>query len=268
MNKIKVILEACVCSLLLLVCNACSSDGTDEVTSNGNVSESILNDMSDYASQQENLFSVANTAPTTRAGKVSSNAISNANIAQFEANLSAFMKKHDIYADLTDAEKAKYSSLTDDEKEMMKLDPEQFLSFVKENKSDEFYEVCKKLMSTGKCDFSTEEIIESKNMKMNEKIVLLTVLPAFNSKTVMTTRATAKRFLSYSNESASGNSKCLTEYNNAKNWCAATFLASSALSCCGGPTVVTVAGLAMAYASYQDCESNANFRYKACLGIQ
>ena len=61
----------------------------------------------------------------------------------------------------------------------MKSNPEMFLAYVKENGTPAYYTLIKQLMDTGKIELTQDDIISHPDLKMQEKLTLLIMIPVF-----------------------------------------------------------------------------------------
>lgn len=61
----------------------------------------------------------------------------------------------------------------------MKSNPEMFLAYVKENGTPAYYTLIKQLMDTGKIELTKDDIISHPDLKMQEKLTLLIMIPVF-----------------------------------------------------------------------------------------
>ena len=122
-----------------------------------------------------------------------------------------FTKNHDIYADLSEAQKAKLV-VSEDSAKLMALDTNVLLSFMKKNKSEEFYEIARQFLEEDCLNYTADEIVNNDELYLNEKFALLTILPFAQSRVVTRRSFTTNPFGSYSPESPSGK-----EESNKKN---------------------------------------------------
>lgn len=130
--------------------------------------------------------------------------------------------------------------------EVLNMDPDSIMPYLKERVSPEFYNICNQIMETGVSPVTEDDIINSKGLTQKEKISALLFLPA----------------LSYNDQfklndpSTRSQQTCLNTYNSSRNSCTIRYVAATALSCAGG-IVTAVAGVTLATYEYDNCMDDA-----------
>jgi len=169
-----------------------------------------------------------------------------------DENLEQIFAQHDVQQELQG--KAGQPCVDEDSLEMMKLDTDMFLTYIKERHTTAFYTFCKQLIDTGTLNVSEKEIILNPELQLEEKIKLLVVLPAFCQNELGLTRVKTR---------SESSDPCYEAYRSARSICGTEFLVSCGLSCSGG-----VPGLAagVAWAAYQleKCLNSARDSYINC----
>lgn len=135
------------------------------------------------------------------------------------------------------------NSLSEDSIEILSLNTNLFLSYIKPKVTQEFYSICSNLMtSPSGMTMSKEDIINDNNLKTTEKIALLTYLPALQKK------VTSKRLKTRAENSYD------SDYNKACAVCAAIYAAKCALVAAAFETgPLAAVELAIATAEYYQC---------------
>lgn len=171
---------------------------------------------------------------------------------ELDENLEQILVQHDVQQELQS--KADQPCLDEDSLEMMKLDTDMFLSYIKERHTAAFYTLCKQLVDTGTLNVSEREIILNPELQLEEKIKLLVVLPAFSQDGLGLTRVKTR---------SESNDPCYEAYESARSTCLIEYLISCGLSCMGG---LPGAAAGVAWATYQldNCLNNARNSYIDC----
>lgn len=264
--KVKHLFWGVLAIIPLAVTFACSNSFETESDSLSTNGELLKQELSNFGNKQYDLFCEAFYSTGTRGlSGLSTVKVDSAAVVEMENSVEKFCKNHDIFADLTPEQK-KNLQLNKDSIEILTLDPEAFLEWAKHNKSNEYHGIISDIIVNNRTDFYPDDIINNEGLYLNEKVNLLTVLPALHSSfAVGQTRASK----SYSNENAKRYQKCEEEYKEDKARCLAEYLISCGLSIAGGSATAGVlvgAGVAWSTYQYHECEENALNNFRQCKG--
>ncbi len=259
---------------------SCSSETEEQGIPTSNVKTNITVDLHEYARGQENLYNEAKYGnATTRGGE--GDGLNEESINKIGTSFQAFIKEHDIYADLTEEEKQALN-ISKDSVEIMELDPKLYLAFVKKHKSEAFYDIILRLKKVGRLDLTQDEIINNTELKLNEKVQLLTVLPIINStkriQNITIRKNTSNKLIrTYSptktrtKEATTKEKECQKQLDSDKSVCMTSLTldigiaaVAAALGNAAG-TVVATLEVAKAIYEYDNCCDNAEKAYKSCM---
>ena len=249
--KTKLFAETVLGFLTIIGCFSCSS----ELTSEGSIesSKSIATELITFAHNQENLYVEAKEGFTgTRVGDATSSDINEDALAQMDENLQRFCSSHDIYADLTEAKKQGLLISNDSLEILSLLDVDNYLEYIKEHKSQEFYNILHEILKDKNTDLTAASIVNNEKLYLNEKIHLLLVLPAIHASSNVVTRAT---------------NHCLDEYYEAKEDCLKWYLiecGASLLTGLGTSGFGTAIGIGLSTRSYWGCDDDALYHFREC----
>lgn len=137
-----------------------------------------------------------------------------------DENLEQIFAQHDVQQELQG--KADQPCVDEDSLEMMKLDTDMFLAYIKERHTTTFYTLCKQLIDTGTLNVSEKEIILNPELQLEEKIKLLVVLPAFSQNELGLTRVKTR---------SESSDPCYEAYRSDRTGCGLSFLADCVAAC-------------------------------------
>lgn len=259
---------------------SCSTETEEQGVPTSNIKTNITVDLQEYAQGQENLYNDAKYGNTTTRGG-EGDGLNEEFINKIGTSLQAFIKEHDIYADLTEEEKHALN-ISKDSVEMMELDPKLYLAFVKKHKSETFYDIILHLKKVGRLDLTQDEIINNTGLKLNEKVQLLTVLPIINStkriQNITIRKNTSNKLIrTYSptktrtKETTTKEEQCQKELDGAKSDCMYSLVAeigiAAVTAALGNATGTVVASMEVVKAiyDYNKCCDYAEKAYKSCI---
>ena len=168
-NLSTTIVLVCTCMLSAFTCG-CSS----KLTSKGNNSfdKSVIADLEILNEKEANAFQkIRESAKPTQTDSVSPE-IKEAK-AQIVMAIKEFAGKHDIAADVTPQEKNFH--LSKDSVDMIKANPLMALDIYKSLKTKKFMKLLNTFTTKGKIDMDIESIIHDKKLKLNEKMILISM---------------------------------------------------------------------------------------------
>lgn len=165
------IVLSCTCILSILTCG-CSSKLTSK--ENNSFDKSVIADLEILNEKEVNAFQkTRESASQTKTDSVSQ--IEEAQ-KQIATAIIEFAGKHDITADVTPQEKN--FNISKDSKDMMKANPLMALDLYISMKTKKFKKVFNTFLTKGKIDIDIESIIHDKKLKLNEKVLLITMKQA------------------------------------------------------------------------------------------
>lgn len=167
---------------------------------------------------------------------------------KMEQNLHNFFEKYDVTV-LSRMENE--PCLDEDSLDMLVLDEEMFLSYIEQHDTKAFYMYCEQIFVQGQVDLTKEEVITHPDLRLDEKIKLLVILPVLEE-------------ISESNVQTKSENPCLDQYNSDRTKCAAIY----ALECIVGCVTQHYYEVATATINYANCLDEAHDTYMDCLNAQ
>ncbi len=167
------IVLACTCILSTLTCG-CSSKLTSK--ENNSFDKSVIADLEILNEKEANAFQkIGESAKATSTDSVSpgKNKASKEGEEQIVTAIKEFAAKHDITADLTSQEKNFH--LSKDSVDMIKANPLMALDIYKSLKTKKFRKIFNTFLTKHKIDMDIESIIHDKKLKLNEKMILISM---------------------------------------------------------------------------------------------
>ena len=167
------IVLACTCILSTLTCG-CSSKLTSK--ENNSFDKSVIADLEILNEKEANAFQkIGESAKATSTDSVSpgKNKASKEGEEQIVTAIKEFAAKHDITADLTSQEKNFH--LRKNSVDMIKANPLMALDIYKSLKTKKFRKIFNTFLTKHKIDMDIESIIHDKKLKLNEKMILISM---------------------------------------------------------------------------------------------
>ena len=162
------IVLVCTCMLSAFTCG-CSSKLTSKEKKS--FDKSVIADLEILNEKEANAFQkIRESASQTKTDSVSP--IEEAK-EQIEMAIREFAGKHDITADVTPQEKNFH--LSKDSIDMIKANPLMALDIYKSLKTKKFMKLLNTFTTKGKIDMDIENIIHDKKLKLNEKMILISM---------------------------------------------------------------------------------------------
>ena len=172
------IVLACTCILSTLTCG-CSSKLTSK--EKNSFDKSVIADLEILNEKEVNAFQkIRESASLTKTDSISPE-IKEAK-EQIEMAIKEFAGKHDITADLTPQEKNFH--LNKDSVDMIKANPLMALDIYKSLKTKKFMKLFNTFLTKGKIDMDIESIIHDKKLKLNEKMILISMKQVQQNKNI------------------------------------------------------------------------------------
>ena len=172
------IVLVCTCMLSAFTCG-CSSKLTSK--EKNSFDKSVIADLEILNEKEANAFQkIRESASQTKTDSVSPE-IKEAK-EQIEMAIREFAGKHDITADVTPQEKNFH--ISKDSIDMMKANPLMALDLYKSMKTKRFNKLFNTFLSKGKIDTDIESIIHDKKLKLNEKMILISMKQAELNKNI------------------------------------------------------------------------------------
>ena len=172
------IVLSCTCILSTFTCG-CSSKLTSK--ENNSFDKSVIADLEILNEKEANaLQKIRESASQTKTDSVSPE-IKEAK-EQIEMAIKEFAGKHDITADVTPQEKNFH--LSKDSIDMIKANPLMALDLYKSMKTKRFNKLFNTFLFKGKIDMDIESIIHDKKLKLNEKVLLISMKQAELNKNI------------------------------------------------------------------------------------
>ena len=175
-------------------------------------------------------------------------------IQKLQESIEYLMKKYDN----TEIENSIYYKGKPD------LNSEEFLTYVRNNGTNRYYELVLSQFYGDTTLISVEEVLNDNELLSSEKISLL----LFISTEIATIEAKAyeETISRISNRQTSPlmTNDCLSVYKSERTKCGVAYVASCTVSFIGGFGIGTVAGIAVAAYFLDDCLDDALARYKDC----
>lgn len=258
---------ACFACALTFVFQSCNSDA-DELVQNESVEKDVKtafrNDLRVFTIKQKLLSSPfklgwngeSGSYETTRSGGISKEDY----YAKMEENLRPIFENYDLTSDLTPRER-QGMNLSQEQKEILTLDPEAYRDYIQEYKSEAFCKVYDEFAADPTNTKVLEQALENPDLKMNEMLHMAIV-----ASTLDTALDDENAFHEYKKmpETVEG---CIDEYSANKKLCARDYLVGSGLSVLGGSIFSigwTIAGIAWATKVYYECEEHAYSDFRRC----
>lgn len=144
--------------------------------------------------------------------------------------------------------------LSEDSLDILKLDSELLLAYIKVHNSDLFYSSYRQILETGTMVLQPDEIISEDELYFNEKLFLLFAYPILEQQKVEASMTVSTR----------ASNPCLSAYQSSRNECTVNYLASCAVSFIIPNPISTPAGVALATYQYNQCMDNAHSAYIRC----
>ncbi|MBW9201638.1 hypothetical protein EVD33_01545 [Bacteroidales bacterium SW292] len=167
-------------------------------------------------------------------------------LAEMEQNLENMFGKYNVKVlSRTESE----SCVNEDSLEMMKLDDDIFLDYIKRHNTEAFYSYCEQILVQGSLVLTQDEIISNPDLRLDEKIKLLVILPTLNRMNVEI--------------GTKSDNPCLSKYYSDRNDCLKSYLKDCLGACLEGPIKGTV-DVIVSSVSYFDCLDVANAAYLDC----
>ena len=176
------IVLVCTCMLSAFTCG-CSSKLTSK--EKNSFDKSVIADLEILNEKEANAFQkIRESAETTSTDSVSpgKNKASKEVEEQMVMAIKEFAAKHDITADLTSQEKNFH--LSKDSIDMIKANPLMALDIYKSLKTKKFMKLLNTFTTKGKIDMDIESIIHDKKLKLNEKMILISMKQAELNKNI------------------------------------------------------------------------------------
>ena len=176
------IVLVCTCMLSAFTCG-CSSKLTSK--EKNSFDKSVIADLEILNEKEANAFQkIRESAETTSTDSVSpgKNKASKEVEEQMVMAIKEFAAKHDITADLTSQEKNFH--LSKDSVDMIKANPLMALNIYKSLKTKKFMKLLNTFTTKGKIDMDIESIIHDKKLKLNEKMILISMKQAELNKNI------------------------------------------------------------------------------------
>lgn len=171
------IVLVCTCMLSAFTCG-CSSKLTSK--EKNSFDKSVIADLEILNEKEANaLQKIRESASQTKTDSVSP--IEEAK-EQIEMAIREFAGKHDITADVTPQEKNFH--ISKDSIDMMKANPLMALDLYKSMKTKRFNKLFNTFLFKGKIDMDIESIIHDKKLKLNEKVLLISMKQAELNKNI------------------------------------------------------------------------------------
>ena len=172
------IVLVCTCMLSAFTCG-CSSKLTSK--EKNSFDKSVIADLEILNEKEANAFQkIRESASQTKTDSVSP--IEEAK-EQIEMAIREFAGKHDITADVTPQEKNFH--LSKDSIDMIKANPLMALDIYKSLKTKKFMKLLNTFTTKGKIDMDIESIIHDKKLKLNEKVLLISMKQAELNKNIL-----------------------------------------------------------------------------------
>lgn len=172
------IVLVCTCMLSAFTCG-CSSKLTSK--EKNSFDKSVIADLEILNEKEANAFQkIRESASQTKTDSVSPE-IKEAK-EQIEMAIREFAGKHDITADVTPQEKNFH--ISKDSIDMMKANPLMALDLYKSMKTKRFNKLFNTFLFKGKIDMDIESIIHDKKLKLNEKMILISMKQAELNKNI------------------------------------------------------------------------------------
>ncbi|MDN5553751.1 hypothetical protein [Prevotella sp.] len=173
------IVLVCTCMLSAFTCG-CSSKLTSK--EKNSFDKSVIADLEILNEKEANAFQkIREFSSLTKTDSVSPE-IKDAK-KQIVTAIIEFAGKHDITADVTPQEKNFH--LSKDSIDMMKANPLMALDLYKSMKTKRFNKLFNRFLSKGKIDMDIESIIHDKKLKLNEKMILISMKQAELNKNIL-----------------------------------------------------------------------------------
>ncbi len=176
------IVLVCTCMLSAFTCG-CSSKLTSK--EKNSFDKSVIADLEILNEKEANAFQkIRESAETTSTDSVSpgKNKASKEVEEQMVMAIKEFAAKHDITADVTPQEKNFH--LSKDSIDMIKANPLMALDIYKSLKTKKFMKLLNTFTTKGKIDMDIESIIHDKKLKLNEKMILISMKQAELNKNI------------------------------------------------------------------------------------
>ena len=171
------IVLSCTCILSTFTCG-CSSKLTSK--ENNSFDKSVIADLEILNEKEANAFQkIRESASQTKTDSVSP--IEEAK-KQIATAIIEFAGKHDITADVTPQERNFH--LSKDSVDMIKANPQIALDTYKSLKTKKFKKLFNTFLTKGKIDMDIESIIHDKKLKLNEKVLLISMKQAELNKNI------------------------------------------------------------------------------------
>ena len=172
------IVLVCTCMLSAFTCG-CSSKLTSK--EKNSFDKSVIADLEILNEKEANaLQKIRESASQTKTDSVSPE-IKEAK-EQIEMAIREFAGKHDITADVTPQEKNFH--LSKDSVDMIKANPLMAFDIYKSLKTKKFKKLFNTYLTKGKIDMDIENIIHDKKLKLNEKMILISMKQAELNKNI------------------------------------------------------------------------------------
>ncbi len=177
------IVLVCTCMLSAFTCG-CSSKLTSK--EKNSFDKSVIADLEILNEKEANAFQkIRESAQPTKTDSVSpeNNKALKEGEEQMVMAIKEFAGKHDITADVTPQEKNFH--LNKDSIDMIKANPLMALGIYKSLKTKKFRKIFNTFLTKGKIDMDIESIIHDKKLKLNEKVLLISMKQAELNKNIL-----------------------------------------------------------------------------------